>query len=262
MRRPRFAKPADELTVVDHLEELRLRLFVSLAAFGVALALCLWQSSLLLRIADAPLGGRRPTTFGVTEPFTATLTVAGYAALALALPVVLHQAYAYLVPALLPAERRLARPLLLIAPALFLGGAAFGYFVVLPSALHFLLHFQSGHFNVQIRARDWYSFLGTSVLACGLVFEIPLAIVGAARLGIVTPRTLRAKRRYAIAVCAVIAAALPGVDPVTMLIEMLPLIALYELSILGAALVTRYSAPAWTPSGPGSDAHARPTSSS
>ena len=236
MRRLRPANLGSELTVVEHLEELRFRLIVSLSVFSVALALCFWQNHLLLRLVDAPLKGRRPVTFGVSEPFTATLTVAAYAAITLSLPVLLYQLYAYLLPAFSPTERRIARPLLVMIPVLFIVGACFGYFVVLPAALHFLLHFNQHQFNLQIRARDWYSFFGMSVLACGLVFQVPVGILAANRLGIATPQGLRRKRRHAIAACAVVAAVLPGVDPISMLIEMIPLIALYELSILLVAV--------------------------
>lgn len=224
-----------QLSVIDHLDELRSRLIVSLITFGVALALCFWQNQLLLRIADAPLEGRRPVTFGVTEPFTATLTVAAYAAVALTLPILLYQLYAYLLPALQPGERRIALTLLLLIPLLFIAGVGFGYFIVLPAALHFLLHFNQHQFNLQLRARDWYSFFGTTVLATGLVFQIPVGILAATGVGITTPAALRRKRRYAVAACAVIAAALPGVDPISMLIEMVPLVALYELGILVAS---------------------------
>ena len=221
-----------QLSVIDHLDELRSRLIVSLITFAAALALCFWQNHLLLRIVNAPLHGRRPVTLGVAEPFTATLTVAAYAAVALTLPILLYQLYAYLLPALRPNERRIALPLLLMIPLLFIAGVAFGYFIVLPAALHFLLHFNQQQFNLQLRARDWYSFFGMTVLASGLVFQIPVAILAATSAGITTPAALRRKRRYAIAICALIAAALPGVDPISMLIEMIPLVALYELSIL------------------------------
>jgi sec-independent protein translocase protein TatC len=235
MRRPASLNRRAELTVVEHIEEMRLRMLVSLAVFGVALGLCFWQNHLLLQIVNAPLQGKRPVTFGVTEPFTATLTVAAYAAFTLSLPVLLYQLYAYVLPAFSPAERRLIRPLLVMIPALFLAGASFGYFIVLPAALHFLLHFNTHQFNLQIRASDWYTFFGVSVLACGLIFQVPVGILAATRLGLTTPQALRAKRRHAVALCALAAAMLPGVDPISMLIEMAPLIALYELSILLAA---------------------------
>lgn len=247
MARLRPIGPDRQLTVVDHLDELRSRLIVSLAAFGVALALCFWQNHLLLRIVDAPLRGKRPVTLGVAEPFTATLTVAVYAAVALTLPILLYQLYAYVVPALSPGERRFAPALLLVVPALFVAGVAFGYFVVLPAALRFLLHFNQHEFNSQIRATDWYGFFGISMLACGFVFQVPLGVVAATRLGITSTAALRRNRRYAVGACALVAAALPGVDPISMVIEMVPLVALYELGILAAAALDRVPAPAVQP---------------
>jgi sec-independent protein translocase protein TatC len=229
----------DELTVVEHLDELRGRLIVCALTFAVALGICFWQNHRLLHIVNHPLHGRRPITLGVAEPFTTTLTVAAYAAILLSLPIILYHAYAYVMPAFTPQERRVALPLLLMIPFLFLGGVAFGYFVVLPAALHFLLHFNSHQFNLQIRARDYYGFVGMTMLACGLVFQVPVGVLALTRLGVVTPQKLRKNRRYAIVVCAVIAAALPGVDPLSMLLEMIPLIVLYELSILLASVFGR-----------------------
>jgi sec-independent protein translocase protein TatC len=222
----------DRLSLVEHLDELRHRLIVSAAAFGVALALCFWQNHLLLEIANAPLPDHRePITFGVTEPFTVTLTVAAYGAIVLALPVLLYELYAFFLPALAPRERRVVLPLLLLIPALFVAGVVFAYFVVFPAAAQFLLNFNDHQFNIQVRARDYYSFFTTTMVALGLVFQVPVGILAVTRLGIVTPRQLSANRRYAYLACAVIAAALPGVDPVTMLIETVPLVFLYELSV-------------------------------
>jgi sec-independent protein translocase protein TatC len=224
----------DRLTLVEHLDELRTRIVVCLAAFGVALALCFWQNNLLLEIAAHPLpdAHRKLLTFGVAEPFTTTLTVSAYGALVLSLPVLVYQLYAYVLPAFRPSERRLALPILLLAPLLFLAGVAFAYFVVMPAAVKFLLGFNDSQFNVQLRARDYYSFFSTTMLAGGIVFELPLAILAVTRLGIVSVAQLRSNRRYAYLAIAVVAAALPGVDPVSMLIEMVPLLVLYELSIL------------------------------
>src|SRR5881398_3020792 len=181
MRRPLSApmaklKPVshdDRLTVVEHLDELRTRIVVSLAAFGVALALCFWQNHQLLHWLNKPLHGKEPITFGVAEAFTTTLTVTCYAALVLALPV------------------------LLLIPLLFIGGAAFGYFLVVPAATKFLLHFNSDEFNTQIRARDYYYFVTTTMLACGAVFQMPVVILAATRLGITSAEHLRKNRRYA-----------------------------------------------------------------
>jgi sec-independent protein translocase protein TatC len=229
----------DRLTLVEHLDELRSRLIVCIVVLGVALALCFWQNHLLLEIAQGPLPSNhdRLITFGVTEPFTTTLTVSAYGAIVLSLPVVLWQLYAYILPAFSEAEKRTILPILLLFPVLFLAGIAFAYFVVMPAAVHFLLNFNDDQFNVQIRARDYYSFFSMTEIACGLVFQMPLAILAVTRLGIVSVEQLRKNRRYAYLVLAIVAAALPGVDPVSMLLEMAPLLALYELSIVLARVV-------------------------
>jgi sec-independent protein translocase protein TatC len=229
----------DRLTLVEHLDELRSRLIVCIAVLGVALALCFWQNHLLLEIAQGPLPSdhNRLITFGVTEPFTTTLTVSAYGAIVLALPVVLWQLYAYVLPAFSEEEKRVVLPILLLFPILFVAGIAFAYFVVMPAAVHFLLNFNDDQFNVQVRARDYYSFFSMTEIACGLVFQMPLAIIAVTRLGIVSVDQLRKNRRYAYLVIAIVAAALPGVDPVSMLIEMVPLLVLYELSIVLARVL-------------------------
>jgi sec-independent protein translocase protein TatC len=233
-RRVKAVSHDDRLTLVEHLDELRARLIVCIAVFCVALALCFWQNHLLLEIASHPLPEhhKRLITFGVTEPFTTTLTVSVYGAIALSLPVVLYQLYSYVLPAFSASERRLVLPILLMFPVLFIAGLAFAYFVVMPAAVSFLLNFNDNQFNVQVRARDYYSFFSTTVLACGLLFQLPLAILAVTRLGIVSVEQLSGNRRYAYLIISIVAAALPGVDPVSMLLEMVPLLVLFELSIL------------------------------
>ncbi|MEK6278045.1 MAG: twin-arginine translocase subunit TatC [Actinomycetota bacterium] len=233
----------DRLTLVEHLDELRTRIIVCVAVFGVAFALCFWQNDLLLDIARAPLPDDRDQllTFGVAEPFTTTITLAAYGAILLSLPIVLYQLYAYVLPAFSSAERRVITPLLLVIPFLFVGGVVFAYFVVMPAATGFLLEFNDPQFNIQVRARDYLGFFTTTLLAVGLIFQIPVGVLAVTRLGIVTPAQLAHNRRYAYLIAAVVAAALPGVDPVTMLIETIPLILLYELSIVLARLFGRPS---------------------
>jgi sec-independent protein translocase protein TatC len=226
----------DRLSIVDHLTELRSRLLLSLFAFGVALGLCFWQNHLILELVNMPLKGKQLLTLGVAEPFTTTLSLSAYAGLLLALPVVLYQVYAFILPAFNKTEKKVALPLMLMVPVLFVAGAAFAFFVVVPAALQFLLHFNADQFQTQLRAKEYYGFLSMTMIACGVVFQVPVGVLALTRLGITDATGLREKRRYAWLGCAIVAAALPGVDPVTMLLEMVPLVALYELSILLAAV--------------------------
>lgn len=240
-RRVKAVSHEDRLTLVEHLDELRSRLIVCILVLGVALALCFWQNHLLLEIAQGPLPADHDQliTFGVTEPFTTTLTVSAYGAIVLSLPIVLWQLYAYVLPAFSEAERRVILPILLLFPVLFLAGLAFAYFIVIPAALNFLLDFNDGQFNIQLRAREYYGFFSMTEIALGLIFQLPLAILAVTRLGIVSVEQLTHNRRYAYLAIAIVAAALPGVDPITMLIEMVPLLVLYELSILLARVLGR-----------------------
>lgn len=237
---PQVTRPVDfedRLTLVEHLDELRSRIIFSLAFFGVVLALCFWQNHALLDIANEPLPeGRTPITFGVAEPFTTTLTVSAYAAILISLPVLLFQAYAFVLPALSPREKKVILPFMLMAPVLFVCGVVFAYFVVVPAAAEFLLNFNENQFNIEIRAREYYSFFALSEIAVGLLFQIPIGILAVTRLGIVTPQQIADNRRYAVLGIAVAAMLLPGTDPITMIISMAPLLVLFEGSLLFARL--------------------------
>jgi sec-independent protein translocase protein TatC len=223
----------DRLTLVEHLDELRTRIIVSIAAFAVAFGLCMWQNNRLLDIINEPLPDDRvPITFGVAEPFTTTVTVSAYAALVISLPVILYQLYAFVLPALTDRERRVVVPFLWMVPVLFIAGVLFGYFVVLPAATQFLLNFNENQFEIEVRARDYYSFVTTTLALMGLIFQTPIGILSVTRLGIVSPQQLAHNRRYAILVIAIIAMLLPGTDPMTMLLCMIPLVLLFEGSLL------------------------------
>src|SRR3954447_6262235 len=190
--------------------------------------------------AATPRGSpKRPVTLGVGEPFTATVRVAAYAAPLISLPILLYQLYAFLLPAFSAREREIAVPLMLAVPFLFAAGVTFGYLLVLPAAVNFLQHFNDDQYDILIQARDYYKFAVMILAVMGLLFQMPIGIIGVTRVGIVTTRQLRANRRYAILIIAVIAMVLPGQDPVTMLSMMLPMIVLFEVSILWASLLDR-----------------------
>jgi sec-independent protein translocase protein TatC len=297
----------EQIGLVDHLEELRRRLIVSLAVLGAAFAVCLWQNHALLHLVNKPLAsqtqkqvraghgplgasytnqletravattlagllgalerphsgasaatraslraiapklrrtigdlsappqGDKPVTLGIGEPFTTTIGITLIFALILSLPVLLYQLYAYLIPAVEPRHQRVARPLLLAVPGLFVAGVLFGYLVVLPAAVRFFENFNASQFNVLVQASQYYHFAAMTVLAMGLLFQIPIAILIATRAEIVTPRQLGRNRRYAILACVAIAALLPG-DITTMLLETIPLYLLFEISLVIARI--------------------------
>jgi len=227
----------EQVELVDHLDELRSRLIVSATAFGVALGLCFWRNDLVLEVMNRPLDGKQPITLSPAEAFTTTFTLSAYAALILTLPVLLYQVYAFVIPAFSKKEKRVVAPLVAVVPALFVAGAVFAYYVVIPAALQFLLNFNADEFQTELRARDYYGFAAMTMASVGVLFQVPVGVLALTRLGVVTPQQLRAKRRYAYLGCTVLAALLPGVDPVTMIIETIPLLVLYEGSILLASLL-------------------------
>jgi sec-independent protein translocase protein TatC len=339
---PRTLRPIaheDRLSLVDHLDELRRRLVISIVTLVAAFSFCFWQNHAILKIVTKPvtdtqnlqnpskhtkdpleqagrfqreqgqalkaivpalsltgqtlrsLGGadnitpaqqrelartttalataarevsqaaqalprntqRNLVTLGVTEPFTATITIAFYAALLLAMPMLLYQAYAFVLPAFSPKERRVALPLMLMVPVLFVCGVLFGYYVVLERAVQFLQNFNDDSFDILLQAKDYFKFAVLFVAGIGMLFQIPVGVLAVTRLGIFTPRQLAKNRGYVILAIAILAAvATPTPDPVTMTLAMAPLIILFELSILLARWVDRIR-PAEEEEGEGQD---------
>ena len=229
--------PEDQLELVDHLGELRSRLIVSGSALLVAIGLCFWRNDLVLEVMNRPLEGKQPITLSPAEAFTTTFTLCAYAALILTLPVLLYQLYAFIVPAFGKGERKVVGPLLMLVPVLFVAGVVFAYFVVMPAALSFLLNFNADEFQTELRAREYYGFAAMTMVSVGVLFQVPIGVLALTRLGIFTPAQMRAKRRYVYLACTALAAALPGVDPVTMIIETIPLILLFEGSLVLASLL-------------------------
>ncbi len=207
---------------------------------AVRSALASAQTSLArdVKRLSAPAQGDKPITLGIGEPFTTTVTVTLIFALILSLPLLLAQGYAFLMPAFGPEQRRRMRPLTFAIPVLFAAGIAFGYFLVLPAAVRFFQNFNSAQFNVLVQASQYYKFAATTLLAMGLLFQIPIIILAVTRGGLITPKQLRKNRRYAIGACAAVAALLPG-DPITMLLETVPLYLLFEVSVLVATIADR-----------------------
>ena len=301
----------DRLSIVDHLDELRGRLIVCLAALIAAFGICFWQNPALISVLNRALphvstvSGQHglaavanqaaseraafqkirrgastlaasprlsasdraaaaliaqgaaqaakalprsfqtkelPITIGVGEPFTTTLAVAAYFALLFTLPVLIYEAYAFIIPALNPREKKTAVPLMVVAPLMFLIGVLFTYVVVLPPAVHFLQGYHSNQFDILVQAKAYYTFEILTMLGVGLAFQLPLALLALHRLELVDGKTLTKHWRYALVAIAVIAAAMPGADPVTTGLETLPLVVLYLVSIVMLRVADRRAA--------------------
>jgi len=184
----------------------------------------------------------KPITIGVGEPFMTTLTVAAYFALMFTLPLLIYEVYAFVIPALKPEERRAVLPAMFAAPVLFMIGVVFAYLVVLPPAVHFLQGYNSDQFDILVQAKSYYTFQVLTMLGIGLAFQLPLGLLALQRIGVVDGRTLTKHWRYGIVIIAVVAAALPGSDPVTTGLEALPLVVLYLASIVMLKIADRRAA--------------------
>lgn len=238
----------DQLSVVDHLDELRNRLIVSgltlVVAFGVAYAF----HDQLVTFLEKPLPERYQEsgliTLSPTEPFFTTLKVCFWAAILASLPVWLYQAYAFVIPAVEDQSRRKILVIVGSVAALFVAGVAFTFYIVLPVALQFLLNFGGDTFQTEVRAGEYFGFATSLMLAGGLMFEVPIAMLAFARMGLASASLYIKQWRIALVVIAALAAVLPGGDPFSMLLLMVPQILLYGLGIL---LAQKFGRPAvWT----------------
>src|SRR5712691_3352999 len=208
---PRRLAYGEEATLVEHLGELRTRLVIALLSLAVGFAVAYAFRGHVLHWLNAPLPARlhKPVTFGVAEPFITSVWVSLYGGFLLALPVIFWQTWAFFAPAFGEHQQRVMTSLVGAAAALLVGGVCFGYFVALPAAVKFLTSYDSSHYTILIRARDYYSFCAAVLLAVGLVFEVPVFILGLVRLGVLSAAQLRDHWRIGLAAMAVIAVALP-----------------------------------------------------
>ena len=239
-RLPRRLRHGEEATLVEHLGELRSRLLISMGAFAGAFAFAYVFHEQIVEWLTRPLpDDKQLVTLGVTEPFFTSIKVSAYAAFALALPVILYELWSFLAPAMEEHAQRVIAVFVLIATALFAGGLAFGYFVVLPRAVSFLTNFDEELYDVQIRASYYYSFVSLALVGMALVFEMPIFILALVRLRVLTADRLRRNRRMGIFLVVLVAILLPTVDPVSLAFEVAPLLVLFELSIWLAVLMER-----------------------
>jgi len=241
IRPPRRLRHGDELSLVDHLEELRSRLVVAGAAVlaGTIVGYAVHRRVLELLVAALPQRHRQLVTLGVTEPFTTSLKLSIVVGIAIALPIVLWQLWAFFAPAVDPAHERKVLALVATSAALGAAGVAFGYEVLLPRAIHFLTNYDKSHFRHLVQAQPYYTFVVTVLVGVVIIFQTPLVVLGLVSLGVLSSTTLRKHRRYGYAITAAVALALPGPDLVTTFFELMPMWALYEGSIWLAVLFER-----------------------
>jgi len=225
---------------VDHLGELRARLLIGLLTLAPAFAVAFAFQNHLVEWLARPLPDDKDIiTLGVIEPFTTAVKVSLAAAVAVTLPILLYQLWAFLAPAIEESVQRVVAVFATLATLLFAGGVAFSYFIVLPRALDFLTNFNEDVFEIQIRASYYFSFVTVTLLATGLAFQMPIFILALVRLRVLTAERLRRNRRLGILFMVVFAVLLPTVDPVSLALEVIPLLVLFELSIWLAAIMER-----------------------
>jgi len=239
----RMMREDEKLPFTAHLEELRSRLIKSFIAVGAGFGLCYAFKETLFEILLYPLirvmpeGGKLIFT-GIPEAFFTYLKVSFLAGIILASPVLIYQFWMFVAPGLYQKERRVLGPIIAVTSFFFIGGALFGYFVVFPSGFKFLLSFGADFIRTLPSMREYLDFSTKLLFIFGLLFELPVALTGLARLGIVSVEYLKRNRKYAV-ILAFVAGAFLTPDVVSMILMALPLMVLYEIGILGAHLVSR-----------------------
>jgi len=232
---------SDKIPFTAHLEELRTRLVTCFVAIGIGFAASYGFKEKIFKILVRPLisvmkNGETLIFTNLPEAFFTYLKVSFLAGIMLAAPVILYQFWMFVAPGLYQKERRLLLPIVFLSSFFFIGGALFGYFIVFPFGFKFFLGFATEHIKPLPSMREYLSFSSKLLLAFGLVFELPLAITFLAKMGLVTVDFLKKNRKYAILLFFVGAAILTPPDVVTQIMMALPLMLLYEISILGARI--------------------------
>lgn len=234
------AKPDVEMTVVEHLGELRKRVIISAIFVVVALGASFFFIKDIMGFVKGPMEGSQLIFIAPSEMFMTNLKLAFFTGLFVALPVVLYQIWAFVAVGLLSNERRYILIGLPISVILFLGGSAFCFFLLLPIALKFLLGFASEGIQPMLSISKYVSFVGFMLIGVGLIFEMPLVILVLNRIGILPYRTLSRSRQYAFLIILVVGAIItPSTDIFTLGLLAVPIYALYEISVWLARLAER-----------------------
>ena len=245
LRIPTGSREDARMTLIEHLGELRSRI-IKVAVVFVLAAIVMWfYREQIFDLLIAPAGdefqNQKLVVTAVGEQFVSDMKLALWAAFVLAIPVVLYQAWAFVAPAVGDMGRITTYIIITLASSLFLAGIAFGYFFVLPAGLQFLLFWDSGsggRYETMITPTYYLSFTTRFLLACGLVFELPAATYVCAKLGLIDANLLKKYRKHAIVGNTILAAAItPSPDPFTMIMLAIPLLIMYELSIVIARYV-------------------------
>jgi sec-independent protein translocase protein TatC len=238
--------PGREMPFLDHLEELRRRLFWISGAIviGVVIGFALLSRLDIIRLLERPilpfLHGQKLIYTHPGTSFHILLNASLALGFVLASPVIIGQIWGFLAPALYAHEKRVAIPVLIAMVALFLAGVSLSFFVVLPLTLQFLMSIESTALTPLISATEYFDFAISMCVAFGVVFEVPIAILALTALGLVTPQFLSKYRRHAIVVCLTAAAFItPGADPYSLFALAIPLYVLYELSVFVARFAYR-----------------------
>ncbi len=234
----------EKLPFTLHLDELRTRLIRCAIAIFIGFITAYFFKEKIFDILSAPLiavmdQGDSLIFTGIAEAFFTYLKVSLLAGILLATPVILFEFWMFVAPGLYRSEKKLLFPIVIISSFFFIGGALFGYFIVFPFGFQFLLGFASENIRALPSMKEYLSFSAKLLLAFGLVFEMPIVITFLARLGLVTTDSLKRNRKYAVLVIFIVAAILTPPDVITQTMMAIPLMVLYEISILGARVFGR-----------------------
>jgi sec-independent protein translocase protein TatC len=230
-RKIRKVTPEEKLPFTEHLEELRWRLIVIIAAVAVWFGICYTFSEDIIRFVQKPLN-QKLIFISPTEAFFVNLKVSFFVAIFLSIPVIIYELWEFISPGLLEKEKRYTLPFVISATVCFVIGAAFSYFIALPVTTRFLLSFAGNELKPMVSVNNYISFVGRFMIGSGVIFEFPVVIFFLSKIGIATPEFLSQKRGYAILAIFVLSAVITPPDIVTMFIMAVPLMALYEISII------------------------------